>query len=211
MKLIVFDCDSTLSSIEGIDELARAKGDAVFEEVAALTHAAMNGEVPLDEVFSRRLAIIQPDKASCDLVAQQYIDTIEPTAIETLNALRKLGYTPIILSGGFKLLIEPLAKLLEVEQIEAVPLHLDENGNYINFDASYPTTYNGGKPEIIEQLKKQYGATEVIMVGDGASDLETKPYVDKFIGFGRYTPREKVKVEADYFVYSLDEILPILS
>jgi len=211
MKLIVFDCDSTLSSIEGIDELARVKSEEIFDQVAALTHAAMNGEVPLDEVFSRRLAIIQPDQKNCDEVAQLYIDTIEPTAIETLNALRGLGYTPIILSGGFKILIEPLAELLGVEQIEAVPLHLDDAGNYINFDASYPTTYNGGKPEIIGKLKEQYGATEVIMVGDGVSDLETKPHVDKFIGYGKYTPREKVQAEADYFVYSLADILPIVS
>jgi len=203
MKLIVFDCDSTLSSIEGIDELARVKGEDIFDQVAALTHAAMNGEVPLDEVFSRRLAIIQPDQQSCDTIAQLYIDTIEPTAIETLNSLRSLGYTPIILSGGFKILIEPLAKLLEIDQVEAVPLNLDSSGNYINFDASYPTTYNGGKPEIISKLKQQYNPTEIIMVGDGVSDLETKPDVDKFIGFGRYTPREKVQAEADYFVHSL--------
>lgn len=211
MKLIVFDCDSTLSSIEGIDELARVKGEAIFDQVAALTHAAMNGEVPLDEVFSRRLAIIQPDQKSCDEVAQLYIDTIEPTAIDTLNVLRDLGYTPIILSGGFKILIEPLAELLGVEQIEAVPLNLDEAGNYINFDSTYPTTYNGGKPEIIGKLKQQHGATEVIMVGDGVSDLETKPHVDKFIGYGKYTPREKVQAEADYFVYSLADILPIVT
>lgn len=211
MKLIVFDCDSTLSSIEGIDELARVKGEDVFDQVAALTHAAMNGEVALDEVFSRRLAIIKPDQKSCDAIAQLYIDTIEPTAIDSLNALRDLGYTPIILSGGFKLLIEPLAKLLGVEQVEAVPLNLDAEGNYISFDASYPTTYNGGKPEIINKLKQQHGATEIIMVGDGVSDLETKAHVDKFIGFGRYTPRDKVKAEADYFVYSLADILPILA
>ncbi len=60
MKLIVFDCDSTLSSIEGIDELARVKGQSIFEQVAELTHAAMNGVVPLDEVFTRRLAYRPP-------------------------------------------------------------------------------------------------------------------------------------------------------
>ncbi len=211
MKLIVFDCDSTLSSIEGIDELARVKGDDIFDQVAALTHAAMNGEVALDEVFSRRLAIIQPDQKSCAEIAQLYIDMIEPTAVDTLNALREKGYTPIILSGGFKILIEPLAKLLGIEQIEAVPLNLDKDGNYISFDASYPTTYNGGKPEIINMLKQQHGATEIIMVGDGVSDLETKAHVDKFIGFGRYTPRDKVKAEANYFVYSLADLLSIVS
>ncbi len=210
MKLIVFDCDSTLSSIEGIDELARAKGDAVYQQVVNLTHAAMNGEIPLDQVFSKRLEIIQPDASTCDKVAQQYIDTIEPTAIDTIAKLRKMGYTPIILSGGFKRLIEPLAAVLGIDRIEAVPLLLDPAGNYVRFDSSYPTTYNGGKPEIIQQLKQELNPTEIIMVGDGVSDLETQPYVDKFIGFGRFTPREKVKNEAKHFIYSLDELPSIL-
>ena len=209
-KIIVFDCDSTLSSIEGIDELARAKGSEIFQEVETLTNAAMNGEVPLDEVFSRRLEIIQPDTATCEKVAQQYIDTIEPTALATLNALREKDFTPIILSGGFKRLILPLAELLGITHIEAVPLLLDDNGSYIKFDNTYPTTYNGGKPEIIKQLKEQYNATQTIMVGDGVSDLETKNDVDQFIGFGRYTVREKVLAEADHFIYSLDELLNIV-
>lgn len=209
-KIIVFDCDSTLSSIEGIDELARAKGPEIFRKVETLTNTAMNGEVPLDEVFARRLEIIQPDAATCEKVAQQYIDTLEPTAISTLNALREKGYTPIILSGGFKCLILPLAELLGITHVEAVPLELDASGNYIKFDHTYPTTYNGGKPEIIQKLKKQYSPGRTVMVGDGVSDLETKGGVDQFIGFGRYTAREKVLAEADHFIYSLDELLEIV-
>ena len=108
-KLIFFDCDSTLSSIEGIDELAREKGPEIFKQVVDLTNAAMNGEIPLDEVFSRRLEIIKPNIETCKKVEQLYIDTVEPTAKETLKKLRDLGFTIIILSGGFKRLIEPLA------------------------------------------------------------------------------------------------------
>ena len=50
VKLFFIDCDSTLSTIEGIDELARGKGGDVFERVVELTNAAMNGEVPIGEV-----------------------------------------------------------------------------------------------------------------------------------------------------------------
>ncbi|SHK34541.1 phosphoserine phosphatase [Rubritalea squalenifaciens DSM 18772] len=210
MKLAVFDCDSTLSSIEGIDELARAKGPKTFSEVEALTNAAMNGEIPLDEVFARRLEIIQPDLATCEKVAQLYIETVEPTAKETLDQLKAEGWTPIILSGGFKRLIEPLAAHLEVDRIEAVPLNLDDEGNYISFDATYPTTYNGGKPEIIRQLKAEFSPKKVIMIGDGVSDLETKSEVDSFIGFGRYTPRPKVQEGADHFIISLEQLIALL-
>ena len=210
MKLIIFDCDSTLSSIEGIDELARAKGPEIFSEVEALTNAAMNGEVPLDQVFARRLEIIRPDLAVCASVEQLYIDTVEPTAVETLNTLREQGWEIVILSGGFKRLIEPLAAFLEIDRIEAVPLNLDENGFYISFDNSYPTTYNGGKPEIIRQLKSEFSPEKIIMVGDGVSDLETQSEVDSFIGYGGYTPREKVKAGADHFIYKLDELLALV-
>jgi phosphoserine phosphatase len=209
-KLIVFDCDSTLSAIEGIDELAREKGADIFSEVVALTNAAMNGEVPLDEVFARRLEIIQPDLATCKKIEKLYIDTVEPTAMETLSALKKLGYTPMILSGGFKRLIEPLAEFLGIERIEAVPLHLDEDGNYVKFDSSYPTTYNGGKPEIIAKLKQEFSPERIIMVGDGVSDLETKAGVDLFVGYGKYTDRKKVREGADHFIYSLADLLDII-
>jgi phosphoserine phosphatase len=210
MKLIIFDCDSTLSSIEGIDELARAKGPAIFSEIEALTNAAMNGEVPLDQVFARRLEIIRPDLAVCASVEQLYIDTVEPTAVVTLDTLREQGWKVVILSGGFKRLIEPLAAFLKIDRIEAVPLNLDENGLYVSFDNSYPTTYNGGKPEIIRQLKIEFSPDKIIMVGDGISDLETKSEVDSFIGYGGYTPREKVQAGADHFIYKLDELLTLV-
>ena len=61
--LICFDCDSTLSSIEGIDELGRARGAAVFAEVEAMTNDAMNGKLPVEAVFGRRLEIIRPTRA----------------------------------------------------------------------------------------------------------------------------------------------------
>nr|MCU0797932.1 HAD-IB family phosphatase [Akkermansiaceae bacterium] len=122
-RLIFFDCDSTLSSIEGIDELARARGGDVFRQVEELTHAAMNGVVPIHEVFPRRMELIAPDKALCDQVAKLYIETITPGSRELVKKLQHQGWTIIILSGGFKPLIEPLAAELGIEHVEAVPLH----------------------------------------------------------------------------------------
>jgi phosphoserine phosphatase len=56
LKLICFDCDSTLSSIEGIDELARLRGPEAFARVEALTADAMNGRIPrCEDVFGRPL------------------------------------------------------------------------------------------------------------------------------------------------------------
>ena len=210
MKLIVFDCDSTLSKIEGIDELARLRGPETFTEIEDLTNTAMNGEVAIDEIFARRLDIIQPTRDFCDQVGQLYIEQIEPTAIETLNQLRKSGWHITIVSGGFTQVIEPLAKHLGIERIDAVPLKFNPDGSYAGYDHSAPPTRNGGKPEIIAQLKAELNPSQVIMVGDGISDLETRSEVDSFIGFGRYADREKVRAEADHFIDSLDQLLGII-
>src|SRR5690606_25880766 len=65
-KLIFIDCDSTLSSIEGIDELARLRGPEIFEACANMTNRAMDGEIPLDSVYGARLELIQPTRAECE-------------------------------------------------------------------------------------------------------------------------------------------------
>jgi phosphoserine phosphatase len=198
--LIFFDCDSTLSSIEGIDELARARGEETFRKVEELTHAAMNGSVPIHEVFPRRMELIAPDRSICDEVAALYLRTITPGSRETIAALRDAGWTIIILSGGFKPIIEPLARALGIEHIEAVPLHFHEDGTYAGYDHDYPTTRNGGKPEIIREWKQAMPAAATIMVGDGVSDLESKDECDLFIGYGGVVSREKVRLHADVWI-----------
>lgn len=210
MKLAFFDCDSTLSAIEGVDELARLRGPEVFAEVEALTNAAMNGEIPIEDIFARRLDIIQPPLSLCSQVAQAYIQHIEPNCLEALNSLRSLGWTPVILSGGFLPVIRPFADFLNISSVEAVPLHFLPDGSYAGFDASYPTTRNGGKPAVINQWKQRLKPQAVIMVGDGVSDLETAPVVDLFIGYGGVVARPHVEEEASLFIRSLAELAGIV-
>ncbi|HEX7632320.1 MAG TPA: HAD-IB family phosphatase [Lacunisphaera sp.] len=209
-KLICFDCDSTLSAIEGIDELARVRGPQVFAEVEAMTTAAMEGKIAVESVFGRRLAIIRPRRADVAAIGRQYIERIEPTAVATVAQLKAAGWTPIILSGGFRQCIEPLAAHLGIARVEAVDLHFDAAGDYAGYDESYPTTRSGGKPERIQALKRELNPGRTVMVGDGASDLEAKPVVDLFVGFGRYTPRAKVKAGAHAFINSLAELPALL-
>jgi phosphoserine phosphatase len=209
-KLIVFDCDSTLSAIEGIDELGRAGGPAMFSRIEAMTNDAMNGKSPVEAVFGERLRIIQPTSADVAAVGRRYIETVEPTARATLDALRAAGWTPIILSGGFRNAIRPLADYLGIARVEAVDLFFDARGAYSGYDEAYPTTRSGGKPEVIRTLKRELNPARVVMVGDGVSDLETKPEVDLFVGFGRYVAREKVRVSAAAFAHSLGELPALL-
>ncbi len=210
VKLVVFDCDSTLSAIEGIDELARVRGPEVFARVEAMTRDAMDGKIAVEDVFARRLEIIRPRRTDVVAIGQRYIEQIEPTALETIRELKKAGWTPIILSGGFRQVIEPLAKHLGIDRIEAVDLFFDGEGNYTGFDKKFPSTRSGGKPVCIAELKRELSPTRVVMIGDGVSDLETVGIVELFVGFGRYTERAKVKAAATKYIYSLSELIPLM-
>ncbi len=208
-KLFFIDCDSTLSSIEGIDELARARGPEVFAQVVALTNAAMNGEVPINEVFPRRMEMIRPDQALCEEIANLYIKTLVPGVVEMMTEVKSAGWLPVILSGGFAPLIQPLARSLGIDHVEAVPLYFHADGSYKGFGESYPTTRNLGKNEIIREWKNAMLPERCIMMGDGVSDLETKPDVDIFIGFGGVVARPKVKAGSDYWLTDLEDHLAV--
>lgn len=209
-KLLFLDCDSTLSAIEGVDELALTKGDKAFTAVKRLTNRAMNGKITIRDIFSKRLKLIQPSRSDVDVVAQLYLDRIEPTAVATVAAAKQRGWTPVILSGGFTEVIIPLAQYLDIKHIEAVGLQFDDEGNYAGFDNDAPTTRNGGKPEVIEHWLKKFPGAITVMVGDGISDLETDETVDLFVGFGGFVTRPAVKKASEHFVNSLDALLPLL-
>lgn len=94
VRLICFDCDSTLSAIEGVDELARRRGPDTYARVEAMTTAAMEGRIPMESVFARRLEIIRPTRADTAAVGQRYVDTVEPTALATIGGLRERAGRP---------------------------------------------------------------------------------------------------------------------
>lgn len=209
-KLILFDCDSTLSEIEGVDEMARLRGPEVYREIEEMTRLAMEGAIPLGEIFGRRLEAVQPTRQETALVGQKYIQTVEPHAREVVQALKNDGWQVGILSGGYRQAIRPLADFLGIELVEAVDLFFADDGGYAGFDARYPTTRNGGKTEVVEALRRKHALDRIVMVGDGVSDLETREVVDFFIGFGRYASREAVRKQSDSFVVSLAEVVPLL-
>jgi phosphoserine phosphatase len=210
LKLICFDCDSTLSSLEGIDELARLRGPQVFSSVEALTREAMEGRIRMEDVFGRRMEIVRPGKAEAAAVGRRYVETVEPTALATISLLAGLGWTSVIISGGFRQVIRPLADFLGISRVEAVDLYFADDGSYTGYDTGYPSTRTGGKAEIIARLRAEWGPERVVMVGDGASDLETRPAVDLFIGFGGFVAREKIRREADRFVTSIAAIPAVI-
>ena len=209
-KLLLFDCDSTLSAIEGIDELGRLRGPEVFKAVEDMTTQAMDGSTPMELIFAKRLDMIKPTLKELESIGQKYIQQVEPTAVDTIKKLKSAGWTVIIVSGGFTQAIRPLAQYLGIERVEAVELRFNADGSYAGYVESCPTAKSKGKNVVVLKLRDEFKAYQMILVGDGASDLEVKGDVDKMIGFGRYTARPKVKAGADAFITSLDQLISLL-
>ncbi len=196
--IICFDCDSTLSKIEGIDELAKRVG--LGKEMAALTDSAMNGEVPLEAVYERRLSLIKPDQDAIDWLADHYIDTMVDDVEEVFKTLLKKGKQVHIISGGLRQAILPLAERLRLsaDYVHAVDVFFNQDGSYQDFDNTSPLAKTGGKARICRTLKNE--TSELVMIGDGQTDLESKQAGALFIGFGGVVERKAVREKADYFV-----------
>lgn len=222
--LIFFDCDSTLSTIEGIDELARLKGKE--GRVGLLTNKAMDGELDLADVYGKRLRAIKPTRAQLKAVEERYWQTTVEDARDVIAALQALGVQVFIISGGLIDAVKGFGRRLGVDpaQIRAVELEYNELSGrwwdyaepqaqqaqiYLDFDEG-PLTVSSGKSAIIAELARDRPGRRM-MVGDGSSDLATKDDVDLFVGFGGVIAREAVRAESDVFVScpSLAPILPL--
>ncbi|MEN9755925.1 MAG: hypothetical protein RL755_112 [Pseudomonadota bacterium] len=198
--VICFDCDSTLSKIEGVDELAKRVG--LGDELAQLTDSAMNGDVPLEAIYAKRLDLIKPSRADIEWLSKLYISELVDGVEVVFKQLAQHNKSVHIISGGLLPAILPLAKILHVPEsnIHAVDIYFDNNGQYLGYDTASPLTKNGGKAVIVESLESH----NVVMVGDGQTDLEAQKAGAKVIGFGGVIARDAVRNKADFFVEEYD-------
>ena len=199
-RLVFFDVDSTLVTIEGIDVLAGGN-----PEVATLTEAAMNGEIPLDQVYARRLEMIRPTRDAVAKLAQLYVDSLVDGARATLVALKKAGCIIHLVTAGIEQAVTSLGLELGVK-VHAVALQFTESGEYKDFDRRSQLTRPGGKEIVVRDVRSRTHG-KAAFVGDGVSDLEAKPAVDLFIGFGGVVVRSRVKENADVYVTNLRDVL----
>lgn len=210
LAAVYFDCDSTLSSIEGVDELLHWAPAPLRNEIAALTEQAMAGTLPLAEVYERRLRTLAPRREQLDQVGSLYVARLVPDAAAVVQALRSLGKHVGIISGGLLIPVQHVARHLGIADgdVHAVPLQFAADGSYVDFDRRSPLWRNQGKIEVVRQLPASH--RPLAFVGDGITDAETKGHVARFIGFGGVVVHPAVRALADVFVTdpSLAAVLP---
>ena len=169
-RLLVMDMDSTLITIETIDELADLVG--LKMEVAAITEAAMRGEIEYDDSLRRRVAVLRGLHE--DALQRVYDERVKltPGADKLLATARNVGMKTLLVSGGFTYVTDRLKQRLHLDYTRSNRLELAGDkltgnivGDIVNAD---------GKRNALIEVRDQLGLgrEQIIGIGDGANDLK---------------------------------------
>ena len=205
---VCFDVDSTVITVEGIDELAKFAGKGT--EVAQMTSAAMGGKLSFREALTQRLRIIQPSESMLSEFNRIHTFQTTPGVGDFINSLRSQGTDVFLVSGGFTQMIHPVAASLGIpyKNVYANTILFDTVGYYAGFDTNAPTSNDGGKADTVRQLRLAAGNKGPwVVIGDGVTDLQARPPADICIGYGGVVTREAVKTGADIFITDFRQLL----
>lgn len=208
LKLLAMDMDSTLITIECIDELGAAIDRK--NEISAITAQAMRGEIDYPESLRKRVALLAG--LSEDVLQDVYDEKLRlsPGAEHLVAACRKKGIKLLLVSGGFTFFTERLKERLELDETLSNVLEID-NGN-LTGRVLGPIVDAGAKAAKLKQMAQRLGATreQTVAIGDGANDLKMMAEAGTSIA---YRAKPAVRAQATYALdYSgLDGVLNLFA
>ncbi|KAK4479406.1 hypothetical protein RD792_014919 [Penstemon davidsonii] len=206
---VCFDVDSTVCLDEGIDELAEFCGAG--KAVAEWTARAMSGSVPFEEALAARLSLFNPSLSQVQDFLEKRPPRLSPGIDALIKKLKDKNMTVYLISGGFRQMINPVASILGIplENIFANQLLFESSGEFLGFDSNEPTSRSGGKATAVQQIRKAHGYKSLVMIGDGATDLEARQPggADLFICYGGVQLREAVAAKADWLVFNFKDLI----
>lgn len=207
-KLLAMDMDSTLITIECIDEIADMQG--LKPQVAAITEAAMRGELEFDESLTRRVALLKGLEASA--LQRVYDERLQlsPGAQTMLASVKAAGIKTLLVSGGFTFFTERMQASLGLDYAHSNVLEIVDGkltgkvlGAIVNAEE---------KKNTVERVcaELNIAASQAIVMGDGANDLSMMGIAGFSVAFrAKPVVREKASVALNFV--GLDGILPILA
>ncbi len=167
-RLFVFDMDSTLIQAEVIDELAKLH--AVGEQVAAITAAAMRGEIDFQQSFRQRVALLRglPESRVKEILHRV---PLVGGAEQLIFMLKRLGYKTAIVSGGFRFFGNQLKKRLGIDYLFANELEIADG--LVTGQVTGEIIDGRRKAELLTEIARRENISldQVVAVGDGANDL----------------------------------------
>ena len=207
-KLVAMDMDSTLITIECIDEIADMQG--LKPQVAAITEAAMRGELDFAASLKQRVALLEGFDASA---LQRVYDErlkLSPGAETMLAAVQKAGLKTLLVSGGFTFFTERLKERLGIDYTHANELEI--------VDGKLTGKVIGGivdaeeKQRTVERVCAELGIApaQAIVMGDGANDLKMMGIAGLSVAF-RAKPVVRSQADVALNFVGLDGLLNVLS
>ena len=211
-KLIAFDMDSTLINIECIDEIADAVGRKA--EVAAITEAAMRGEITdFKDSLRRRLALLKGVSIQdMEHVYQERL-RINPGAAELITACHQAGLKVLLVSGGFTFFADRVKARLGIDFARSNQLAVEAGlltGKLVS--QSWGEICDGAeKRRTVLEVASLLGATpqQCIAVGDGANDLPMMAAVGLSVAY-HAKPAVREKAHVRIHTGGLDRLLEVM-
>lgn len=207
-KLVAMDMDSTLITIECIDEIADMQG--LKPQVAAITEAAMRGELDFSASLKQRVALLEGlDASALQRVYDERLK-LSPGAQAMLAAVQKAGLKTLLVSGGFTFFTERLKERLGLDYTHANELEI--------VDGKLTGKVLGGivdaeeKQRTVERVCKEMGISpsEAIVMGDGANDLKMMGIAGLSVAF-RAKPVVRSQADVALNFVGLDGLLNVLT
>jgi phosphoserine phosphatase len=192
-RLLAMDMDSTLISIECIDEIADFAGRKA--EVAAVTAAAMRGEIDWPESLRQRVAALRGlDESALERVYAERL-RFNPGAEKLIAAARRAGVKTLLVSGGFTYFTDRVRGELKLDH--AYSNVLVAEGGKLTGKVTGPLVDAQGKAAHVARLRAELGIgrEQVIAIGDGANDL---PMLSEAGTSVAYHAKPVVKAKAAY-------------
>ena len=207
-KLVAMDMDSTLITIECIDEIADMQG--LKPQVAAITEAAMRGELDFTASLKQRVALLEGlDASALQRVYDERLK-LSPGAETMLAAVQKAGLKTLLVSGGFTFFTARLKERLGLDYTHANELEI--------VDGKLTGRVLGGivdaeeKQRTVERVCAQMGITpsQAIVMGDGANDLKMMGIAGLSVAF-RAKPVVRSQADVALNFVGLDGLLNVLT
>jgi len=205
-KLLAMDMDSTLITIECIDEIADMQG--LKPQVAAITEAAMRGEIEFPESLARRVALLKGLDASALQSVYQERVKLSPGAENMLDAVRVAGLKTLLVSGGFTFFTDRIKQKLNLDFSNSNVLEIADGkltgkvvGKVVDAEEKKCT---------VERVCAEIGIkpSQAIVMGDGANDLKMMRIAGMSVAF-RAKPLVRAQADVALNFVGLDGILPL--
>lgn len=207
---VFFDLDSTLVTIEGIDELAKLKG--LDQDLSELTEKIAQGQSYFEKYFPEKIRRIAPSIKDLDYLGQVYLHNFTSGVQKVIAELQGREMTVGLMTQGFFRSALPVAEELglDLRFVYGNKLTHHESGQFLDVPTSQTLFKGNGKVTMMRRLMDEFPEEEFVMVGDSKQDMLTDKVAQKFIGFGGNRRDEEVAAEADHYIEDMRDLLDIL-